>query len=104
MSFRRLRECVLKEIGEPISHGTLVELCVPRNKRSRSSLRYKSAANIVSKRACKGFDIKVNRDEKWSKSLDALQKKDHTRQCISTAMMQKDFALTLWLRVGNSLP
>ena len=66
-------------MGEPISHGTLVELCVPRNKHSRASLWYKSAANIVSKRACKGFDIKVNPDEKWSnalyKCLDALTKR-----------------------------
>ena len=82
MTFRRLRECVQKEIGESVSHGTLVELCVPRNKRNKSSVRYKSAANIVSKRARKGFDIKINPDEKWSnslyKSLDSLQKTDHS--------------------------
>lgn len=40
-------ESVKKGIGDPISHGTLVELCVPRKKCSRSSLKYKSIANIV---------------------------------------------------------
>jgi hypothetical protein len=81
MTIERLRKEVSNKIGEPISHGTMVELCVPRNVRSRSSSRYKSAANIISKRARKSFDIKINIDEKWSnslyKSLDAMQLHDH---------------------------
>lgn len=82
ITFQRLRQQLQEEYSEHISHGALVQLCVPRNSRHLSKTRYKSVANIVSKRARKGFDIKLNADEKWSnslyKSLNILQKKDNS--------------------------
>ena len=46
------------------SYGTVIQLCVPRNKRRQSSKRYmyKSVAKVTSRRARKGF----NPDEHWS--------------------------------------
>jgi hypothetical protein len=82
MTISKLRRLLSVEIGENISHGTIVQLCVPRNKRYRLSARYHGAANIVSKRACKGFDVKINVDDQWSnalyRSLDMLQHTDNT--------------------------
>jgi hypothetical protein len=82
MTMFKLRRVLGEEIGEKISHGTLVQLCVPRNKRFRSSARYKGAANIVSKRARKGFEVKINVDDRWSnalyRSLDKLQETDNS--------------------------
>ncbi|KAK6183598.1 hypothetical protein SNE40_011046 [Patella caerulea] len=81
MTFEKLRKKNSERINETISHGTMVELCVPRNGRHKNSSRYKSVAHVVSKRARKGFDIKVNVDEKWSNSLysslNAMQLENH---------------------------
>lgn len=82
ITFEKLRDRISAKINEPRSHGTMVELCVPRNRRHRSSSRYKSVANVVSKRARNGFDIELNIDEKWSNSLyaslNALQLQEHS--------------------------
>ncbi len=48
------------------SYGTVVELCVARNKRRRSSQRYRGAAKVTSRRARKGFSIRYNPDAHWS--------------------------------------
>ena len=55
----------------------VVELCVARNRRNKSCSGYKGAANICYQRACKGFNVQLNPDRKWScspyKALDQLQ-------------------------------
>ncbi len=51
------------------SYGTVVELCVARNKKRRSSQRYKGVAQITTRRARKGFSLKYNRDAHWSAAL-----------------------------------
>jgi len=48
---------------------TVVELCVARNKRRKSSLRYRGVAKVVSRRARKGFALKYNPDAHWSSAL-----------------------------------
>ena len=55
--------------GRKFSYGTVVELCVARNKRHRSSQRYKGVAKVVSRHARKGFTLKYNPDAHWSSAL-----------------------------------
>ena len=60
----------LKEVyGQNFSYGTVVELCIPRNKRRRSAHRYHSAAKVTTRRARKGFNLRYNPDVHWSASL-----------------------------------
>ena len=48
------------------SYGTVIQLCVPRNKRGRSAKRYMGIAKVTSRRARKGFNLKFNPDDHWS--------------------------------------
>ena len=48
------------------AYGTVIELCVARNKRRRSSKRYRAVAKVTSRRARKGFNLRYN---PWSSSL-----------------------------------
>ena len=52
-----------------IGFGTVVQLCVARNKRRLSSKRYHGAAKVTSRRARKGFQLKYNPDTHWSAAL-----------------------------------
>ena len=52
-----------------IGFGTVVQLCVARNKRRLSSKRYQGAAKVTSRRARKGFQLKYNPDTHWSAAL-----------------------------------
>ncbi len=69
MSFKRLQEKLSAHYGETFSYGTVIQLCVHRNKRRKSSKRYKGVANIRYQRPRKGFSLKFNPDTKWSRSL-----------------------------------
>jgi len=77
VTFKTLTEKLNEHYKEKISYGTVVQLCVARNKRKLSSKRYKGIANIKYQKARKGFNLKFNCDAKWSrslyKSLDQLQ-------------------------------
>lgn len=48
------------------SYGSVVVLCVARNRRRRSAKRYKGLAKVTSRRARKGFNIRYNPDSHWS--------------------------------------
>jgi hypothetical protein len=78
MTFKRIQERLQEHYGEKLSYGTIVELCVPRNKRHTASKRYKGVANVRYQQARKGFSLKYNPDAKWSRSfykcLDQVQK------------------------------
>ena len=64
----------------------MVQLSVVKNKRRKSAKRYWGAANIKSKRARKGFNVRLNVDAHWSasfyKGLDKLQLVDGRDKCI----------------------
>ena len=66
MTFAKIQEQLEQHYGRHFSYGTVVQLCVPRNKRKISSKRYKSAASVRHQRAWKGFSLKFNPDCKWS--------------------------------------
>ena len=62
------------------SYGTVVELCIPRDRHRRSAKRYRGLANVTTRRARKGFNLKFNPDSHWSaafyKGLNRLQYED----------------------------
>lgn len=69
VTYNRIREhlqCVYKRF---FSYGTVVQLCVPRNKHRRSAQRYKGVACVTCRRARKGFQLKYNPDSHWSNAL-----------------------------------
>ena len=67
------------------SYGTIVQLCVARNRRRRSSKYYKGVAKVTTRRARKGFTLKYNPDSHWSaalyKGLNWLQFTDGMNIC-----------------------
>ena len=42
----RIQERLQEHYGEKLSYGTIVQLCVPCNKRHTASKRYKGVANV----------------------------------------------------------
>ena len=80
VTFSRIREHLQSVYKRKFSHGTVVELCIARNKRRRSAERYKGVAHVTCRRARKGFQLKYNPDSHWSsafyKALNLLQYKD----------------------------
>ena len=81
-TFKRVKEHVEEKYQRKISYGTVVQLCIARNKRRRSAARYRDVAKVLQKRARKGFNIKYNPDPHWNNALysglDALQYEDGT--------------------------
>ena len=77
VTFGLIQQKLKEHYNRHFSYGTVVQLCVPRNKRRRSAKRYKGVANVKYMRARKAFSLKYNPDYKWSrsmyKSLDQLQ-------------------------------
>lgn len=78
LTFERMKNHLESHYHRNFSIGTVVQLCAKRHRRHRSSLRYKQVANIRYLRAWKGWNIKLNPDAHWSRSmyrlLDVLQK------------------------------
>ena len=79
-TFRRVKEHLERKYQRKISYGSVVQLCIARNKRRRSSVRYKGVAKVIQKGERKGFNVKYNPDAHWSNalysSLDTLQYQD----------------------------
>ncbi|CAB3997450.1 Hypothetical predicted protein [Paramuricea clavata] len=80
VTYKRIKEHLEEKYGVRFGYGTIVQLCCVRNRRRLSAKRYFGVAKIVSRRARKGFAIKLNVDAHWScsfyKTLDFLQLKD----------------------------
>ena len=78
-TFRRIKEFLENKYNRRFAYGTVVQLCVARNKRRRSAMRYQGVANVVHKRARKGFNIRFNPDHHWSAAFySALNKIQYT--------------------------
>ncbi len=76
-TYEGIRQHLQKAYKRKFSYGTVVQLCIPRNKRRMSSKRYQGLAKVTSRRARKGFSLKFNPDAHWSaafyKGLNQLQ-------------------------------
>ena len=62
VTFRTIQAHLEAKYHRKISYGTVVQLCIPRNKRRKSAARYKGLAEVTQRRARKGFTLKYNPD------------------------------------------
>ena len=69
VTYERIRQHLQEEYGCSFGYGTIVQLCVARNRRRRSALRYKGAAQVTTRRARRGFALRFNPDKHWSSAL-----------------------------------
>ena len=77
---KQIKEHLEQVYQHSFAYGTIVQLCVARNKRRMSAQRYKGLANVTQHRARKGFNTKYNPDVHWNNAfyaaLDVMQYKD----------------------------
>ena len=77
VTYERIRKHLQEVYQHKFSYGTVVQLCVARNKRRRSAIRYRGVAQVTSRRARKGFCLRYNPDSHWSaafyRNLNYLQ-------------------------------
>ena len=80
VTYERIRSYLQETYQRKISYGTVVQLCCARNKRRLSAKRYKGVAQVTSRRARKGFELRYNPDKHWSsafyRGLNRLQLTD----------------------------
>ena len=60
VTFKRIQEHLQQKYNTKLGYGTVVQLCVVRNKHRLSARRYKGVARITCRRARKGFSVKMN--------------------------------------------
>lgn len=58
VTYERIRQHVQHVYHRNFAYGTVVQLCIARNKRRLSAKRYKSVAMITTRHACKGFCLR----------------------------------------------
>ena len=80
VTFKRIQKHLQQKYNTKLGYGTVVQLCVVRNKHRLSAKRYKGVARITCRRSRKSFSVRMNPDAHWSnavyKGLDELQLKD----------------------------
>ena len=69
VTYERIRQHLMSVYKRHFSYGTIVQLCVARNRRRKSAQRYKGVAKITSRRARKGFQLRFNPDSHWSSAM-----------------------------------
>ena len=69
VTFARIQEHLESFYQKRFSYGSIVELCVARNRRRKSAKRYRGVARVTCRRARKVFQIKYNPDAHWSAAL-----------------------------------
>ena len=69
VTYTRIKEYLESVYNRKFSFGTIVQLCVARNKRRKSASRYKGVAHVTCRRARKGFQLRFNPDSHWSNAL-----------------------------------
>ena len=78
-TFKRIQQHLQENYNMSISYGSVVQLCVARNKRRRSAVRYKGVAKVIQKRSRKGFTFQ--KPKQLVKYVLALSKRvDCTRK------------------------
>ena len=79
VAFNRIRQHLQYVYQNKFGYGTVVQLCVARNRRRRSAKRYRGVARVTWRRARKGFALKYNPYAHWSNALyRALNKLQYT--------------------------
>ena len=77
VTYKAIQIHLNKVYGRKFAYGTVVQLCVPRNKHRLSSKRYRGLAKVTTRRCRKGFSLRYNPDSHWSaafyKGLNTIQ-------------------------------
>ena len=80
ITYNRIKQHLEKKYCTKIAYGTIVQLCLPHNKRRLSACRYWGIAGLKSRQARKGFNVRLDIDAHWScavyKCLDYIQRKN----------------------------
>ena len=86
VTYNKIKKHLEEVYNRHFSYGSVVELCVARNRRRCSAKRYKGLAKVTSRRARKGFNIRFNPDSHWSsafyKGLNSFQFADGTDMLV----------------------
>ena len=69
VTYERIRQHLQEEYGCFFGYGTIVQLCIAQNRRRRSAMCYKGAAEVTTRRARRGFALRFNPDKHWSSAL-----------------------------------
>ena len=69
VTYSRIKEHLEQVYKQKFSYGTVVQLCVARNRRRLSAKRYRGVAKVTSRRARKEFQLRYNPDNHWSAAL-----------------------------------
>ena len=103
VTYEKIRKHLEQVYGRHFSYGTAVRLCVAGNKRRKSSQRYKAIAQITTRRARKGFQLRYNPDFHWCNAfycgLNILQFK---MLGILIGMMPQGFVLIPLLHINST--
>ena len=67
--YERIRQHLQSVYKRKFSYGSTVQLCVARNRRRKSASRYRGLAQVTTRRARKGFQLRYNPDFHWSCAL-----------------------------------
>ena len=92
LTYRRIKAHLEEKYGTKFAYGTVVQLCSVHNKRKLSRKRYWGAAQIVSRRARKGFNVKLNVDAKWSSSMYKILDYVQLRHGLDKVVINRDDA------------
>ncbi|XP_041459979.1 uncharacterized protein LOC121411367 [Lytechinus variegatus] len=86
VTYQRILEHLQDHYQDKFSYGTIVQLCACHNRKRISAKRYKGVAQITSRRARKGWNIRLNPDSHWSntlyRDLDTLQLQDGRNKLV----------------------
>ena len=66
VTYERIRQHLQDKYNHNFFYGTVIQMCVARNRRRRSAKRYRGVAMVTSRRARKGFNLRLNPDDHWS--------------------------------------
>ena len=69
VTYARIQDHLQEHYCQKFSYGTVVQLCVARNRRHRAAKNYRGVARVTSRRARKGFELRYNPDAHWSAAL-----------------------------------
>ena len=69
VTYSRIKKHLEEVYRQKFSYGTVVQLCIARNRRRASAKHYKGAAKVTCRRARKGFQLRYNPDTHWSSAL-----------------------------------
>ena len=92
LTYHIIQKHLQEKYNTKFGYGTVVQLCCAHNKRKLSSKRYWGAAKIVSRRARKGFNVKLNVDAKWSCSMYKILDYIQSRNGLDKVVISRDDA------------